>query len=101
MLVSVPLHLDTLPGNPCPRDLELVLDKHYRGQKLVTVLQEPIAALPRLEAEALNGTDKIELFVYGSSALNQAVLVARLDNLGKGASGAAVQCLGLMLGLAL
>jgi N-acetyl-gamma-glutamyl-phosphate reductase len=62
-------------------------------------MPEPIASLPRLEAEALNGTDKIELFVYGNAALNQAVLVARLDNLGKGASGAAVQCLGLMLGL--
>lgn len=99
MLVSIPLHLDTLPGTPCPKDLELALDKYYRGQKLVTVMQEPVAALPRLEAEALNGTDKIELFVYGSSALKQAVLVARLDNLGKGASGAAVQSLGLMLGL--
>jgi N-acetyl-gamma-glutamyl-phosphate reductase len=99
MLVSVPLHLDTLPGKTCLKDLELVLEKYYRGQKLVTVMPEPIASLPRLEAEALNGTDKIELFVYGNAALNQAVLVARLDNLGKGASGAAVQSLGLMLGL--
>jgi N-acetyl-gamma-glutamyl-phosphate reductase len=99
MLISVPLHLDTLPGNPCPKDLELALDKHYQGQKLVSVLKEPVATQPRIEAEALNGTDQLELYVYGSSALNQAVLVARLDNLGKGASGAAVQSLGLMLGL--
>ena len=99
MLVSVPLHLDTLPGKPCPRDLELVLDAHYRGQKLVRVVQEPGASLARLEAETLNGTDKLELFVFGSAALRQAILVARLDNLGKGASGAAVQSLGLMLGL--
>ena len=99
MLVSVPLHLDTLPGNPCPRDLELALDAHYRGQKHVRVIQEPVSSLPRLEAEALNGTNNIELFVYGSTKLKQAVLVARLDNLGKGASGAAVQSLGLMLGL--
>jgi N-acetyl-gamma-glutamyl-phosphate reductase len=99
MLVSIPLHLDTLPGKPCPRDVELALEAHYRGQNLVSVIQEPVAALARLEAEALNGTDKIELFVYGNAALNHAVLVARLDNLGKGASGAAVQNLGLMLGL--
>ncbi len=99
MLISIPLHLDTLPGNPCPKDLELALDKHYQGQKLVSVLKEPVATLPRIEAEALNGTDQLELYVYGSSALHQAVLVARLDNLGKGASGAAVQSLGLMLGL--
>jgi N-acetyl-gamma-glutamyl-phosphate reductase len=99
MLVSVPLHLDTLPGKPCPKDIELALDKYYQGQKLVSVIKEPVATLPRLEAEALNGTDKIELFVYGNAALNQAVLVARLDNLGKGASGAAVQNLGIMLGL--
>jgi N-acetyl-gamma-glutamyl-phosphate reductase len=101
MLVSIPLHLDTLPGSPCPKDIEQTLEKYYQGQKLVTVIKEPVATLPRLEAEALNGTDKIELFVYGNAALNQAVLIARLDNLGKGASGAAVQNLGLMVGAAL
>jgi N-acetyl-gamma-glutamyl-phosphate reductase len=53
----------------------------------------------RLEPEALNDTDRMELFVYGNEAHRQAVLVARLDNLGKGASGAAVQNLKLMLGL--
>ena len=99
MLVSVPLHLDTLPGSPCLKDLELALDKYYQDQKLVSVIKEPTATLPRLEAETLNGTDKIELFVYGNAALKQAVLVARLDNLGKGASGAAVQNLGVMLGM--
>ena len=53
----------------------------------------------RVEPEALNGTDALELFVFASEARRQAVLVARLDNLGKGASGAAVQNLALMLGL--
>ena len=53
----------------------------------------------RLEPTALNGTNSMELSVYGNDALGQAVLVARLDNLGKGASGAAVQNLKLMLGL--
>jgi N-acetyl-gamma-glutamyl-phosphate reductase len=97
MLVSIPLHLDLLPGKPCLRDLELALDKHYRGQELVSVVQEPTAKAARLAAEDLNATDKLELFVFGKAALNQAVLVARLDNLGKGAAGAAVQNIRLML----
>jgi N-acetyl-gamma-glutamyl-phosphate reductase len=53
----------------------------------------------KLEPEALNDTDRLELYVGGSETHRQAVLVARLDNLGKGASGAAVQNIGLMLGL--
>ena len=99
MLVSIPLHLDTLPGQPCLRDLELALDAHYRGSELVSVVREPTAKAQRLAAEDLNATDKLELFVFGKSELNQAVLVARLDNLGKGAAGAAVQNIRLMLGL--
>lgn len=99
MLVSVPLHLDALPGKPCLRDIELALDAHYRGQDLISVAQEPTAKSARLAAEELNGTDKLELFVFGKAALNQAVLIARLDNLGKGAAGAAVQNIRLMLGL--
>jgi N-acetyl-gamma-glutamyl-phosphate reductase len=99
MLVSIPLHLDTLPGKPCLRDLELTLDAHYRGSELVSVVREPTAKAQRLAAEDLNASDKLELFVFGKSDLNQAVLVARLDNLGKGAAGAAVQNIRLMLGL--
>jgi N-acetyl-gamma-glutamyl-phosphate reductase len=99
MLVSIPLHLDTLPGKPCLRDLELALDAHYRGSELVSVVREPTAKAQRLAAEDLNASDKLELFVFGKSDLNQAVLVARLDNLGKGAAGAAVQNIRLMLGL--
>jgi N-acetyl-gamma-glutamyl-phosphate reductase len=76
-----------------------VLDEHYRDSDLVRVVTDPIARTSRLEAEALNGTDKLELYVFGKAALNQAVLVARLDNLGKGAAGAAVQNVKLMLGL--
>ncbi len=99
MLVSIPLHLDALPGSPCLRDLELALAAHYRGSDLISVVQEPAAAMTRLAAEPLNGTDRMELFVFGKSELRQAVLVARLDNLGKGAAGAAVQNIRLMLGL--
>jgi N-acetyl-gamma-glutamyl-phosphate reductase len=102
MLVSVPLHLDTLPGKPGAGDLEAALAQHYARAKRVKVLPpgEPGATDGRLEPEALNGTDMLELRVYASDRHPHAVLVARLDNLGKGASGAAVQSLGLMLGIA-
>jgi len=99
MLVSIPLHLDELAGKPCVRDLELALEAHYRGSAWITVAKEPGASMTRLEAETLNGTDRLELFVFGKTELRQAVLVARLDNLGKGAAGAAVQNIKLMLGL--
>ena len=99
MLVSIPLHLDELPGKPCLRDLELALDKHYRGSELISIVQEPGASMTRLVAETLNSTDRLEIFVFGKADLRQAVLVARLDNLGKGAAGAAVQNIRLMLGL--
>ena len=101
MLVSVPLHLDTLPGKPSAQDLETVLAKHYAGAKLVKVLAGEAAAKDkRLEPEALNGTDLLELRVYASDRHPHALLVARLDNLGKGASGAAVASMKLMLGIA-
>ena len=98
MLVSVPLHLDTLPGKPKASDLEAALATRYAASKLVRVV--PVAAgETRLEPEALNSTDQLELRVYANEKHRQAVLVARLDNLGKGASGAAVQNVALMLGL--
>lgn len=99
MLVSIPLHLDDLPGKPCLRDLEHALETHYAGLKTVRVVPEPAQRLgTRIGIEDLNGTDQLELFVFGNTQENQAVLVARLDNLGKGAAGAAVQNLKLMLG---
>lgn len=97
MLVSLPLHLSMLPGSPGPRDLEAALRAHYPADGQVRVV--PSSPDDRLEPEALNGTDLMELRVYGSEDLGQALLVARLDNLGKGASGAAVQNAELMLGL--
>jgi N-acetyl-gamma-glutamyl-phosphate reductase len=96
MLVSVPLHLDTLPGKPTGGDLRAALAEAYRGCDEVRVV-EP-AAGGKLEPEALNDSNKLDLSVYANGARRQAVLVARLDNLGKGASGAAVQNLKLMLG---
>lgn len=97
MLVSVPLHLDTLPGRPRGADLHHALAAYYAGCEYVRVV-EP-APGGKLEPEALNDSNRLELCVYASEAHRQAVLVARLDNLGKGASGAAVQNLRLMLGL--
>ena len=98
MLVSVPLHLDTLPGKPKAADLADALAEHYAGSTYVSVV--PAAQTGgKLEPQALNDTNKLELRVFGDDDLRQAVLVARLDNLGKGASGAAVQNIRLMLGL--
>jgi N-acetyl-gamma-glutamyl-phosphate reductase len=97
MLVSIPLHLDMLNGQVSTTDLHGILAAYYANSKLVTVASP--TANGKLEPESLNDTDQLELRVYGHDGHRQAVLVARLDNLGKGASGAAVQNLSLMLGL--
>jgi N-acetyl-gamma-glutamyl-phosphate reductase len=97
MLVSVPLHLDTLPGKPSGADLRAVLAERYKGSAYVSVVDP--AGDGKIEPQALNNTNKLELSICANEALGQAVLVARLDNLGKGASGAAVQNLSLMLEL--
>ena len=90
MLVSIPLHLDTLPGKPSLRDLEVALAAHYAGNRGQRA-REPSAAMSRLEAEALNGTDRARAVRASASRCWSGLLVARLDNLGKGAAGAAVQ----------
>jgi N-acetyl-gamma-glutamyl-phosphate reductase len=101
MLVSVPLHLDTLAGKPTGADLHATLAQRYAGSTYVAVMPLENAATKsgRLEPEALNHTNMLELYVFASDKYHQAVLVARLDNLGKGASGAAVQNMRLMLNL--
>jgi N-acetyl-gamma-glutamyl-phosphate reductase len=97
MLVSVPLHLDTFPGKLTGGDLHAALADAYRGCEYVRVVKP--AAAGKLEAQALNDTNRLELYVHANEKQRQAILVARFDNLGKGASGAAVQNLELMLGL--
>ena len=101
MLIQLPLHLDQLPGKPSAKDLHHALAAHYAGSEWVTV--EPATPDGKLDAIALRDTDRMELRVFAndsaSDGFQQAVVVARLDNLGKGASGAAVQNLKLMLGL--
>lgn len=100
MLVSVPLHLDALPNKPKATDLHAALARRYAGSRHVLVMPlDQSAAGGRIEPEALNETNGLELYVFANEAHRQAVLVARLDNLGKGASGAAVQNMRLMLGL--
>jgi len=97
MLVSVPLYLDDLPGKPTGADLREALRAFYEGCEHVKVMAGN--GQDKLEPEALNGSNRLELYVWANEARRQAVLVARLDNLGKGASGAAVQNLRLMLDL--
>ena len=112
MIVEVPLQLWALPGKPEPADLHAALQAAYAGEAFVQVasgaecatLQTSRAGaggyVAELDPEALNGTNRMKLYVFGNAERTQARLVAVLDNLGKGASGAAVQNLNLMLGLA-
>ena len=111
MLVEVPLQLWALPGKPAPADLHAALTAAYAGEAFVEVASEAECAelaqvragaagyVQALDPQALNGTNRMRLFVFANAAGTQARLVAVLDNLGKGASGAAVQNLNLMLGL--
>ncbi len=99
MLVHVPLNLWALPKPVSGRQLYDCLAAHYAGKSFVKVMLfggEPPA---ELNPDALNGTNQMELFVFENAACQQAVLVARLDNLGKGAGRAALQNVDLMLGL--
>ncbi|UQV18422.1 N-acetyl-gamma-glutamyl-phosphate reductase [Brevundimonas albigilva] len=100
MLVEVPLHLGALPETPSIERLHGALVEAYDGQRFVEVADlEDTEAMTGLEPEGLNGTNRLRLHVFGDRAGEQARLVALLDNLGKGASGAAVQNLNIMLGL--
>jgi N-acetyl-gamma-glutamyl-phosphate reductase len=98
MLVEVPLPLSALLARPKLADVHAALDRAYEGERFVEVasLAEAVA-LKTLDPEGCNGTNNLKLFVFGHD--EEARLVALLDNLGKGASGAAVQNLNLMLGL--
>ena len=100
MLVELPLQLWALPGAPSPRDLHAVLANAYDGRPLVEVAGlDEAAHMKTLDAELFAGTNRMKLFVFANEAAGQARLVAALDNLGKGAGGAAVQNLNIMLGL--
>jgi N-acetyl-gamma-glutamyl-phosphate reductase len=95
MLVSIPLLLDAVPGRPKAADLQDAYARHYLGAAHVRLREAPQNG--KLDALALNGSDDMEVYVFANESQRHAVLVARQDNLGKGASGAAVQNLDLML----
>ncbi len=98
MLVNVPLHLDLLSGNASMADIHATLASHYAASPIVDVAPlEAAGATARLDPEELVGTDRMKLYVCGTEGAGRVNLVASLDNLGKGASGAAVQNLDLMI----
>ena len=111
MIVEVPLQLWAFPSRPTAPDLREALQQAYAGERFVEVadaaeterLQSArtgaAGIVPELDPEALNGTNRMRLYVFGNDQTQQAIMVAQLDNLGKGASGAAVQNFNLMLGL--
>lgn len=111
MLVEVPLQLWSLPGTPTPEQLREALAGFYQGERFVSVASEAETSglqkqragaggyVGDLDPEALNNTNNMKLYVFGNEAAQQARLVALLDNLGKGASGAAVQNLNIALDL--
>ncbi|MGB3349104.1 N-acetyl-gamma-glutamyl-phosphate reductase [Brucella anthropi] len=101
MIVQVPLFLTGLEGTPSLAKVHAALTEHYAGQDIVEVVPlEESTSLARVDAEELAGKDGMKLFVFGTEGDGEVNLVALLDNLGKGASGAAVQNMNLMLGKA-
>jgi len=99
MIVQIPLHLAAMPGAPSAEAVHDILAAHYEGRRFVTVADLVKGdGAPILDAEEMNGTNDLRLHVYASKDGKQAVVCGVLDNLGKGASGQAVQCLNLMTG---
>ena len=100
MLVEVPLQLWAMPRKPSLAQVHAALAYRYSGERFVEVASfDETKAVKTLDPEGLNNTNRLKLFVFGNETEGQARVVALLDNLGKGASGAAVQNLNLMLGL--
>jgi N-acetyl-gamma-glutamyl-phosphate reductase len=100
MLVHVPLPLWALPGQPSAADLHAAYTAHYAGERFVSVAPfDAGATLARLDPEALNDSNELRVYVLHNAERGHAVVVGQLDNLGKGASGQAVQTLNLLLGL--
>ncbi|QDH17210.1 N-acetyl-gamma-glutamyl-phosphate reductase [Swingsia samuiensis] len=94
MIVSIPLYLSELSGKVTPADVQAALEQTYKGSEYVKVMSPET----KLLAETLAGTNNMELRVHSDSKGEKVLLTASLDNLGKGASGAALQNLLLMLG---
>ena len=100
MLVSVPLALWSIEGGPSAASVHEILLAQYEDSRFVRVAPLGEAeGLKELDPQALNGTNMLEIFVFADEHTGRAVITARLDNLGKGASGAAVQNMNLLLGM--
>lgn len=100
MLVSVPLVTRTLHAQKTAKEIHTMFCEHYKGQEMVRVMPfmgETVVDNGFLEANTLENKDYMEIFVFGHE--EQVLLTSRLDNLGKGASGAAVECMNIMMGL--
>jgi len=98
--VSVPLHLSDLKDGTTAEDLQSAFERHYDGERFIRVkpLRDPgTLADAYFDVQACNDTNRVDIFVFANAS--QAILMARLDNLGKGASGAAVQSMNVHLGL--
>lgn len=101
IVLTIPLHASMLSRPTTAQALRDLLARHYRDHRRVQVIDAPRTdAMSRLDPQALNGSNDLQLAVFGNDAHGQILLSAVFDNLGKGASGAAVQNLELMLGLA-
>lgn len=100
MIVQIPLPIHALPGAPAPGAIHACLAERYAGRRFVRVIgPDETAGIDRLEPEALNGTNDLEIYVFANEERGQVLLAGVIDNLGKGASGQAVQNINLMLGL--
>lgn len=100
MVVEVPLQLRAMPGTPSLADVHAALSAAYAGSPIVSVAPfEESRAMSKVMIEQVGATDRLDLFLFGNEATGQALAVAVLDNLGKGAAGAAVQNLNIMAGL--
>lgn len=100
MIVQIPLPLWAMPGNLSAGDVHRVLSDHYSDQQFVSVIPiKDTQELARLEPELLNDTNELQIYVFADPQQKQVVVAGVLDNLGKGASGQAVQNLNLMLGI--
>jgi N-acetyl-gamma-glutamyl-phosphate reductase len=98
--VSVPLHLSELKTGTTPEAVQAVFEQRYAGERFIRVmpLRDPAAlAAGYFDVQACNDTNRVDIFVFANES--QLILMARLDNLGKGASGSAVQSMNVHLGL--
>lgn len=100
MVVTIPVHLRAMAKKVTPHDVWEMLSEHYKGQRFVQVMPFCGEGMPEetaMFADAVADTNMLQIFVYGND--DHVLLMSRLDNLGKGASGAAVQCMNIMMGI--